>query len=99
MMYRQPMSPQYSNDMNRNSLLKEISMVDFAIVDLNEYLDTHPDDADAVAYIKQYITILTRLKQEYASLYGPLNIYDAGFNDCNDWRWARMPLPWEGGCN
>lgn len=99
MMYRQPIPPQYTNDINRNSLLKEISMVDFAIVDLNEYLDTHPDDTDAVAYIKQYITILARLKQEYASLYGPLNIYDAVFNDCNDWKWARMPLPWEGGCN
>lgn len=99
MMYRQPMSTQYNADMNRNNLLKEISMVDFAVVDLNEYLDTHPDDSDAVAYIKQYITILCRLRQEYASLYGPLSIYDACYSDCNDWRWARMPLPWEGGCN
>lgn len=98
MMYRQPMSAQYNNEMGRMKLLKEISMVDFAIVDLNEYLDTHPDDVDAVAYIKQYITILRRLKEEYASLYGPLTIYDAGFNDNKDWKWARMPLPWEGGC-
>lgn len=98
MTYRQPMSAQYNNEMGRMKLLKEISMVDFAIVDLNEYLDTHPDDVDAVAYIKQYLTILRRLKEEYASLYGPLNIYDAGFNDNNDWKWARMPLPWEGGC-
>lgn len=98
MTYRQPMSAQYNNEMGRMKLLKEISMVDFAIVDLNEYLDTHPDDVDAVAYIKQYLTILRRLKEEYASLYGPLNIYDAGFNDNKDWKWARMPLPWEGGC-
>ncbi len=98
MTYRQPMSAQYNNEMGRMKLLKEISMVDFAIVDLNEYLDTHPDDVDAVAYIKQYLTILRRLKEEYASLYGPLNIYDAGFNDSKEWKWARMPLPWEGGC-
>lgn len=98
MMYRQSSNVSAHNDTGRSKLLKEISMVDFAIVDLNEYLDTHPDDADAVAYVKQYITILRRLKEEYASLYGPLNIYDAGFNDSNDWKWARMPLPWEGGC-
>lgn len=98
MNYRQPISAQYSQNTGRLKLLKEISMVDFAIVDLNEYLDTHPDDTDAVAYIKQYITILRRLKEEYASLYGPLTIYDAGFHDSNDWKWARMPLPWEGGC-
>lgn len=97
-MYTQQSNVYAGNDMNRQKLLKEISMVDFAIVDLNEYLDTHPYDGDAVAYIKQYITILRRLKEEFASLYGPLTIYDAGFNDCNDWKWARMPLPWEGGC-
>lgn len=98
MMYRQPMGNQYNTNVSRNKLLKEISMVDFAIVDLNLYLDTHPDDTDAVAYIKQYITILCRLKQEYASLYGPLTIYDATSNDSSEWKWARMPLPWEGGC-
>lgn len=98
MMYRQTMNNSMGNQMDRAKLLKEISMVDFAIVELNLYLDTHPDDADAVAYIKQYITILRRLKEEYASMYGPLNIYDAGFNDCEEWKWARMPLPWEGGC-
>lgn len=98
MMYRQPIGNQYNANIGRNKLLKEISMVDFAIVDLNLYLDTHPDDVDAVAYIKQYITILCRLKQEYASLYGPLTIYDANSNENSDWKWARMPLPWEGGC-
>jgi spore coat protein JB len=98
MMYRQTSPAQLQSDTGRNKLLKEISMVGFAIVDLTEYLDTHPDDADAVAYIKQYITISNRLKEEYASLYGPLEISDAGFHDGDEWKWARMPLPWEGGC-
>ena len=49
----------YSDSMNipnrsrQQHMLKEISMVDFAIVELTEYLDTHPDDEDAVSYIKQ----------------------------------------------
>ncbi len=98
MMYRQPMVQSAGSRMNRAKLLKEISMVDFAIVELNLYLDTHPDDTDAVAYIKQYITILNRLKEEYAAQYGPLTVCDATFHDCETWKWARMPLPWEGGC-
>lgn len=98
MMYRQPMVQSAGSRMNRAKLLKEISMVDFAIVELNLYLDTHPDDVDAVAYIKQYITILNHLKEEYAAQYGPLTVCDATFNDCDTWKWARMPLPWEGGC-
>ena len=78
-------------------MLKEISMVDFAIVELTEYLDTHPDDEDAVSYIKQYMTILRKLKEEYASLYGPLTLYDSTFSTNKNWGWAKMPLPWEGG--
>lgn len=98
MMYRQIAPRSMNNSMSRHKLLKEISLVDFAIVELNLYLDTHPDDVDAVAYIKQYITILNRLKEEYASQYGPLTICTATFNDCETWKWANMPLPWEGGC-
>ncbi len=98
MMYRQPMVQSAGSRMNKAKLLKEISMVDFAIVELNLYLDTHPDDTDAVAYIKQYITILNRLKEEYAAQYGPLTVCNATANDCDMWKWAKMPLPWEGGC-
>ena len=98
MTYRQSIASPTVSHMNRTKLLKEISLVDFAVVELNLYLDTHPDDADAVAYIKQYITILNRLKEEYASQYGPLTVCTATFNDCETWKWARMPLPWEGGC-
>jgi spore coat protein JB len=99
-MYQYNMPSTYrGSSQNENKMLKEISMVDFAIYDMTEYLDTHPDDEDAVAYIKQYITILKRLKKEYAALYGPLSLYDSVYNDDTDWKWSKMPLPWEGGCN
>ena len=65
MMYANSVS--FPNKGRRQQLLKEISMVDFAIVELTEYLDTHPDDEDAVSYVKQYIAILRKLKEEYAS--------------------------------
>lgn len=99
MMYENTMNAQYGRNMSREKLLKEISMISFAIVDLTLYLDTHSDDQDAVAYVKQYITIYNRLCEEYACQYGPLKVRDAVYNDCKDWKWADMPLPWEGGCN
>ena len=49
MMYRQIDPRSMNNSTSRQKLLKEISLVDFAIVELNLYLDTHPDDVDAVA--------------------------------------------------
>lgn len=97
MMYANSVS--FLNKGRRQQLLKEISMVDFAIMELTEYLDTHPDDEDAVSYVKQYIAILRKLKEEYASLYGPLTLYDSTYSKNTDWIWAKMPLPWEGGAN
>ena len=35
-----------SSEMNR--MLRDISIIDFALVDLNEYLDTHPFDKQAM---------------------------------------------------
>lgn len=90
-------SMNFPNKSRQQHMLKEISMVDFAIVELTEYLDTHPDDEDAISYIKQYMTILRKLKEEYASLYGPLTLYDSTFSTNKNWGWAKLPLPWEGG--
>lgn len=89
----------YQNKSKKESMLKEISMIDFAIIDLSEYLDTHPGDEDAVTYIKQYMSILCKLKEEYAALFGPLTLYDSRFSTNKNWGWAKMPLPWEGDAN
>ncbi len=83
---------------NRSKLLLHISTIDFAIIDLTEYLDTHPDDVNAVSYVKQYISIKKRLMKEYADRFGPLTLSCVIDNDCKEWIWAKMPLPWEGGC-
>lgn len=98
MTYRQAPNQHYTKEAGHGKLLKEIAMVDFAIVELTLYLDTHANDHDAVTYIKQYISISKHLKEEYAKLYGPLVVCDADFNECEQWKWAIMPLPWEGGC-
>lgn len=33
-----------------NRMLKDIGIIDFALVELNEYLDTHPFDKRAMEY-------------------------------------------------
>lgn len=95
MMYASSVNNQ--NNSKQKNLLKEICMVDFAVIELTEYLDTHPDDTDAVSYVKQYMTILQKMKEEYASMYGPLTLYDSVYSSNKCWGWAKMPLPWEGG--
>ncbi len=83
------------NQMNRAQLLHWIDMVSFAVVDITEYLDTHPQDEEALKYFNHYIDLRRNALKLYADQYGPLTIDTANPDNC--WTWADVPLPWEGG--
>ena len=74
-------------------MLKEIKCLEFAIVELAEYLDTHPNDEKALCLHNKYCKELKELKDIYQKIYGPLTIN----YPCNKWRWLEEPWPWEGG--
>ena len=76
-------------------MLQKIRCLDFAIVELAEYLDTHNDDKKAIKLHKEYVTKLHDLKEKYQKMFGPLSIYFP----CNKWRWIEEPWPWERGNN
>ena len=42
------------SQMNQSQLLHWIDMVSFAVVEITEYLDTHPDDEEALKYFNHY---------------------------------------------
>ena len=79
----------------KEEMLKQIRCLDFAVVELAEYLDTHNDDEKAIMLHKEYATKLHDLKEKYQKIYGPLSIYFP----CNKWRWIEEPWPWERGNN
>ena len=91
------LSRNFNNEQER--LLHDISVIDFVIVEMNEYLDTHPNDSDAVDYLKRYVRMKNQALREYASKFSPLTIATADASSCNEWTWATTPMPWEGGCN
>lgn len=73
-------------------ILTEIRCLKFAITDLGEYLNTHPDDQKALCLHREYSQQLRDLSDKYQRIYGPLSIYFP----CNSWRWLEEPWPWEG---
>lgn len=81
--------------MNQAQLLHWINMVSFAVVDITEYLDTHPTDAEAICYFNHHIEMRRNAMQVYADKFGPLTIDTA--NPDTYWDWAKQSLPWEGG--
>ena len=80
-------------DCSRADMLNTIKSLDFAVIELGLYLNTHPDDERALCLHKEYCRQLKDIKDKYQKMYGPLSIY----YPCNKWRWLEEPWPWEGG--
>lgn len=74
---------------NRSEMLNQIRCLSFAIVELAQYLDTHPDSKKAIQLHKEYANKYHDLANKYQSIYGPLSIYFP----CNKWRWLEEPWP------
>jgi len=80
-------------DMKRKEMIDQIKALDFAIIELGLYLDTHPDDKRAICMHREYVNEVKDLKDKYQKMYGPLT----NFYPCNKWRWIENPWPWERG--
>jgi spore coat protein JB len=74
--------------------LEEIQRVDFVLLELNLYLDTHPDDLNTIAEYNAYSMRSKALKEEFQSHFGPLQNYG---NDLSGfpWSWSATPWPWQ----
>lgn len=79
-------------------LFSMINQVSFAVNDMTLYLDTHPDDDDAMAYFCENTVLRKELLKEYAARFGPLTL-DSDSENCRQcWDWVMQPWPWEGVC-
>ncbi len=79
----------------KDKLLLNIQMYNFALKDLNLYLDVHPTDQSMLVKFNSVKNKLKDLKREYANKYGPLC---ASENDSTDkWTWINNPWPWDKG--
>ena len=71
----------------RREMANRIRGLEFAIVELALYLDTHPDDQRALCLHRKYCKECKELKDKYQKVYGPLSIN----YPCNKWRWLEEP--------
>lgn len=81
---------------NKEQMLKDISIVDFILVEFALYLDTHPTDRNAMEYFNHYSRMKNQMMKEFSQKYFPLTKDLAESN--KEWRWGAGPLPWEGAC-
>lgn len=80
-------------ELNKFELLEEIMAVDFMIIELHLYLNTHPMDKEALAKHNSLVMQSHALKQNYERLYGMLS--SQGSCSPYPWQWINEPWPWE----
>lgn len=78
------------DECEREQMLMEIREINFAVIELGLYLNTHPEDQRALCLHRKYVKELKDLKDKYQKVYGPLSIY----YPCNKWRWLEEPWAW-----
>ena len=72
--------------------LSELQALEFVILELGLYLDTHADDTEALTLFRQYVAMEKAAKAAYEDRFGPLLLTSAGKNNCFDW--LQDPWPW-----
>ena len=72
--------------------LAELQALEFVVLELGIYLDTHPEDEEAFQLYRQYVAIERSAKAAYADANGPL-MKDSTAN-YESYRWVRDPWPW-----
>ncbi|MCL2399354.1 MAG: spore coat protein CotJB [Defluviitaleaceae bacterium] len=83
--------------MDREAMLKQITIMDFMATDLHLYLNTHPDDAEALKMFNNVVSQSAQVRNEYEEHFGPLVSYRS--QDPTGWRWNDCPWPWESSFN
>ena len=72
--------------------LTELQTMAFVVQELALYLDTHPEDLDAVQMYTQYQRLYNEGRDAYEKMCGPLNHMSVSEGR---YRWLEEPWPWE----
>ncbi len=81
------------NSNQQHAMLMDIQKLQFTLLDLALFLDTHPNDPVALYRHQAYCAQLMQLKEAYEVNYGPLTIFSMEMGDT--WRYINSPWPWE----
>lgn len=73
--------------------LQRLQALGFAAHELGLYLDTHPDDEEALDLFRSYAATAQQARNEYEAKFGPLQMLSAG--EDGSYNWLRGPWPWE----
>ena len=78
----------------RQACLANVMMLEFNLHELNLYLDTHPNDRQALDRFHELHHQVLEARKTYEKQYGPLTILSVTQKN-TPWVWIDGPWPWE----
>ena len=80
---------------DKEALMRQIMEAGFAMDDVVLFLDTHPENQDALRYYQAVRDMRNQAIAAYECQFGPLRYADV---TSSSWDWVTEKWPWEGGC-
>lgn len=78
---------------DKNRFMQNVYELGFVMVETALYLDTHPNDAEALAFYAEMKEKYREAVRLYNENVGPLDFYSV--TNENYWSWVATPMPWE----
>ena len=78
---------------SRCMMEKRLSAAQFAVWEIHLFLDTHPNDEEALAAYNKYLARYEELYQQFTEKYGALSAQNTA--DDKNWQWVDAPWPWD----
>jgi spore coat protein JB len=78
----------------RKEKLIKLMAEEFTAIELNLYLDTHPQDKRALELYNETVERLYALLEDYERHYGPISNFGLSPSSY-PWQWIEEPWPWE----
>lgn len=82
------------NNRNPSSNYQDLYAASFAVDELNLYLDTHPNDCEALEAFR--IAREKEIRAESAFIQSGRDLTAGDIVNCERWTWVDGPFPWEG---
>ena len=78
---------------DKATLMKRSNMLSFAVDEAVLFLDTHPEDREALRFYHEMNAQRQKAVAEYTAEYGPLTA--GSVTNAERWTWVDSPWPWQ----
>ena len=78
---------------DKNTALKKLMAADFKAYELQLFLDTHPNDSEAMAAYTEAVKNAKTVRTEYENNFAPINAASAAGK--LPWQWIASPWSWQ----